>query len=122
MRVNALDHVNIRTQDLAASARYYAELLGLEPRNGPAPLPAEQVQWLYDHQGHAIIHLFRFDCEPGPTGPIHHIALSCSGKDEMLARLKARGAEFDMREAGGLTQIFTRDPHGILLELNFFGA
>lgn len=123
MRVNALDHVNIRTRDVTASARFYAELLDLEMRNGPGPFAPEQVQWLCDHHGRAIIHLYRFDCAPGPTGPIHHVALNCSGKAEMLERLRKRGLEFQMpgMSAGGPSQVFIRDPHGILLELNFFG-
>jgi len=122
MQVKALDHVNIRSRDVPASARFYAETLGLEPRNGPGAYAPEQVQWLCDSSGHAIIHLYGFDCAPGPTGPIHHVALSCSGKAQMLDRLKQRDIRFDLHEASPtLTQIFLRDPHGVLLELNFAG-
>lgn len=123
MRVNALDHVNIRTRDVAASARFYADLLSLEPHNGPPPLPPEQVQWLHDASGRPIIHLYRHDCPPGSTGPIHHVALNCSGKEALLERLRARGAEYSLNEVPsiGLTQVFTYDPHGVLLELNFSG-
>jgi catechol 2,3-dioxygenase-like lactoylglutathione lyase family enzyme len=122
MRVAALDHVNIRTADVPGSARFYAELLGLKPANTPAPLPPDQAQWLLDVEGRAIIHLFRGDYTPGSTGPIHHIALRCSGKAELLERLTNRGAKFDVHKASAeLTQVFTRDPHGILLELNFSG-
>ena len=32
MRVDSLDHVNIITSDVEGSARFYQELLGLEPR------------------------------------------------------------------------------------------
>jgi catechol 2,3-dioxygenase-like lactoylglutathione lyase family enzyme len=121
MRVNSLDHVNISTTDIASSARFYAELLDLDSRNGPAPLPPEQVLWLYDHSGHAIIHLVKRDCAPGPTGPIDHVALNCSGKDEVLARLRKLGIEPVVTEVAALkrTLIFARDPHGIMLELNF---
>jgi catechol 2,3-dioxygenase-like lactoylglutathione lyase family enzyme len=122
MQVNALDHVNIRSRDVPASARFYAELLGLERRNGPGSFAPEKVQWLCDSQGRAIIHLFGYDCAPASTGPIHHVALSCSGKSVMLDRLKQRGMKFDMHEASAsLTQIFVTDPHGVLLELNFAG-
>lgn len=121
MRVNALDHVNIRTGDVAASARFYAELLGLEPRDPPVALPPDQARWLYDGSNHPIIHLFKFDTAPGDTGPIHHVALRCSGKEVLLDRLQRLGAEYSLNEvpAIGLTQIFVRDPHGVLLELNF---
>ena len=123
MRVNALNHINISTADVASSARFYADLLDLKISNGPMALPADQVQWLYDHAGHALIHLVKRDCAPGSTGPIDHVALNCSGKDEVLARLRARDAEFAVHEiaSSNLTLVFTRDPHGILLELNFLG-
>ena len=121
MRVNALDHINISTTDIAASARFYAELLDLDPRNGPAPLPPEQVMWLYDHSGHPIIHLVKRDIAPGATGPIDHVALNCSGKDELLGRLRKLGIEPAIHEVAALkrTLIFARDPHGVMLELNF---
>jgi catechol 2,3-dioxygenase-like lactoylglutathione lyase family enzyme len=126
MRVNALDHVNIRTRDVAASARFYVELLDLEARNGPAPMTPEQVQWICDHEGRAILHLVQHHDDkgaPGPTGPIDHVALNCTGKKELIERLKQRGAQCDVYEmtAVGRTLVFTRDPHGVLLELNFDG-
>ena len=126
MQVNALDHVNIRSRDIAASARFYAELLDLEVRNAPAPMTPEQALWICDRQGRAIIHLVQHNNEkgaPGPTGPIDHIALNCTGKRELIERLKQRGLEcgvFDMPD-GSRTLIFTRDPHGVSLELNFDG-
>ncbi len=120
MRVNALDHVNIRTRDVQRSAEFYAELLGLEIGPTPSIIPADQVRWLYDHGGRPIIHLRAFDCDPGPTGPIDHVALNCTGKAELVERLKARGADFSVSDVmSGMTQIFIRDPHGVLLELNF---
>jgi catechol 2,3-dioxygenase-like lactoylglutathione lyase family enzyme len=131
MRVNALDHVNIITADLDGTARFYAELLGLERRNAPPPLTPENAQWMYDGAGRAIIHINHTDCprhfdrpiEPGPTGALHHVALNCSGFAETLARLEARGLAHRLNEvtAIGLRQIFTLDPNSVLLELNFFG-
>ncbi len=131
MRVNALDHVNIFTEDMAGTTRFYADLLDLNVRNGPPPSKPEMVQWVYDDQNRPIFHInakgapqaFQRECPSGPTGPIHHVALSCSGKDEVIARLTARAAEFTVQgiPSIGLTQIFTHDPNGVLLELNFFG-
>jgi hypothetical protein len=58
----------------------------------------------------------------GPTGSIHHVALRCQGYEETIGRLDARGADYQVNlvEAIGLRQIFTEDPNGVLLELNFF--
>ena len=131
MKVNALDHVNIITADLGGSARFYEELLGLERRDGPAPLTPQTAQWMYDGDGRAILHLNSEDCprtydratRAGPTGALHHVALKCSGYDEMIARLDARGLSYQCNTVSSirLRQIFTMDPNEVLLELNFFG-
>jgi catechol 2,3-dioxygenase-like lactoylglutathione lyase family enzyme len=130
VKVNALDHINIIAADLDGTARFYAELFGLERRDGPAPLTPQTAQWMFDDAGRAILHINSLDClrtyerdvMPGPTGSIHHVALNCSGYDDMIARLDARGlAHQDNLVASiGLRQIFTMDPNGVLLELNFF--
>lgn len=124
MRVNALDHVNIRTADLAGSASFYAELLGLEIGDAPPPGTPDQVRWLFSPDGRAIIHLVKDDSrEPGPTGSIDHVAFNCSGKEDVLARMRKLGIEYSTYEmpSGDQTLVFTRDPHGIMLELNFRG-
>ncbi len=131
MKVNALDHINIITGDLHGTARFYAELFDLEIRNAPPPLTPDNAQWMYDDAGRAIIHINSLDCPRtyerevarGPTGSIHHVALNCSGYDDMIARLDGKATDYQVNlvAAIGLRQVFTMDPNGVLLELNFFG-
>jgi catechol 2,3-dioxygenase-like lactoylglutathione lyase family enzyme len=131
MRVIALDHINIITADLRGTTQFYAEMFDLEPRNAPPPLTPDTAQWMYDDAGRAIIHVNSLDCArayerevtPGPTGSIHHIALNCSCYDDVLSRLGARGLAYKLNliEVVGLRQVFTTDPNGVLLELNFWG-
>jgi 4-hydroxyphenylpyruvate dioxygenase-like putative hemolysin len=130
MKVNALDHINIITNDLHGTAQFYAELLDLEIRNAPEPLTPDTAQWMYDAAGRAIIHINSLDCHrayerevtPGATGSIHHVALNCSGYDELMARLEARSltSQVNVIAAVSLRQVFTIDPNGVLLELNFW--
>jgi catechol 2,3-dioxygenase-like lactoylglutathione lyase family enzyme len=127
----ALDHVNIITADLENSARFYAELFGLERRDAPPPLTRQTAQWMYDSAGRAVIHLNSLDAPraydrevaPGPTGALHHVALACRGHEAMIARLEAAGVDYQRHcvAAIGLRQIFVRDPNEVLFELNFFG-
>jgi len=51
-----------------------------------------------------------------------HVALNCRGYDETIARLNARRLDYRLNlvQAIGLRQVFTQDPNGVLLELNFF--
>ena len=132
MRVVALDHVNIITADLEGTVRFYAEILELEPRDGPPPLTHENARWMYDESGRAILHINTLECpraydrevRAGPTGALHHVALRCSGYAEVLARLERRGIGHQLNDvaAVGLRQIFLLDPNQVLLELNFFGG
>jgi len=132
MRVGALDHVNIITADLEGTVRFYAELLELEPRDGPPPLTHENARWMYDESGRAILHINTLECpraydrevRAGPTGALHHVALRCTGYVEVLARLERRGIGHQLNDvaAVGLRQIFLLDPNQVLLELNFFGG
>jgi catechol 2,3-dioxygenase-like lactoylglutathione lyase family enzyme len=133
MIVERLDHVNIITDRLAETARFYAELLDLEERDGPPPLLPEQVRWMYNASGQAILHLNSTDCPrafdrnvaPGAeTGAIHHVALRCGDFETVKARLDARGADYKVNDVPSISlkQIFTADPNNVLLELNFFGG
>ena len=86
---------------------------------------------MYDDGGRPILHINSLDCirtyerdvATGPTGSIHHVALNCSGYDDVMARLNARDMDHQVNliAAIGLRQVFTQDPNGVLLELNFFG-
>ena len=131
MNVNALDHVNIITDQIDATAEFYRALLGLERCNAPAPMTPQQAQWMYDAGGKAIVHINAVDCpraydrevQPGSlTGAIHHIALNCSGYDQVLQRIGVMGLDCrtNLVKSIGLRQIFTADPNNVLLELNFF--
>ncbi|CAN5326613.1 hypothetical protein BH10PSE14_BH10PSE14_09570 [soil metagenome] len=132
MTVEALDHVNIVTQDLDRAESFYRELLALDSRAAPPPLTHETARWMYDTSGRAVLHLNSRDAPrvmdrymaPGPTGALHHIAFRCRGRDDVVARLDAMGLAYRCNEvpAAGLRQLFVTDPDGILLELNFFAA
>lgn len=122
MAVENLDHVNIRTRDVPRSARFYAEVLGLDAAPSPNAMPGMQTQWLHDAGGHAVIHVRELDCEPGQTGSIDHIALGCSDLAGMTARLTALDVPFDSytgMTVAGMTQLFLKDPDGVVIELVF---
>lgn len=133
MRVNALDHFNIITDDIDRTAAFYAEVLDLERRDGPPPFTPQQIQWMYDNTGRAVVHINSIDCprafdrdvHPGqPTGAVHHIAFNCSGFDMLMSRLDDRGLDYHVNtiESIGLRQVFVTDPNNVVLELNFFAA
>lgn len=132
MRIEALDHVNIRTSDVLGTSRFFADVLSMNIRPSPGSDDLARAAWLCDAEGRAIIHLGDADigysweegavvAAPG-SGRIHHVALRCVGYDQMTARLEAQQRAFHTNSvpAANLRQIFLEDPNGITLELNFF--
>ncbi|MET0180805.1 MAG: VOC family protein [Novosphingobium sp.] len=126
MPVTGLDHVNIAAADIEVSARFYADVLGLERRDGPSIRPPGQLQWMHDPAGRPIIHLAaaaatRGETVPGPTGAFDHVALACGDYEGMIARLEERGLAYRTSAVPELRlrQVFIVDPDGVRLELNF---
>ena len=130
MQVETLDHVNIVSNDLERSARFYAEVVGLTRHDPPEPLEPSLIQWMHDGAGRPVLHLVskdrrdsaNRDSQPGgPTGAVHHFALNCSGHAGFVARLDEMGIAY--RQSGvsgiGLKQVFLIDPDNVLVELNF---
>ena len=131
MNVEALDHVNIITDRLDETAEFYGKLLGLVRKDAPPPLTPQNATWMFDAEDRAIIHINSVDCprtydrevpQGALTGALHHVALKCTGYEEVIGRLEDMGAEYqeNLVSAINLRQIFTPDPNNVLLELNFF--
>lgn len=120
MPVNGIDHVNIRTTDVAKSAEFYVDLFGFEYRQGEE-IMGTRPNWLFDAQGQPIIHFRIMEPDAPTTGPIDHVALKCQGVEEIVERLKERNIDFQMASniIPGVTQVILKDPHGVPLELNF---
>lgn len=134
MRVEALDHVNIRTPDVAATSRFFADVLAMTVTPSPGDPDPEKAAWICDVEGRAVVHLaicdiaYPWEAEAPPAGPagsgrLHHVALRCAGYPAMVARLEGKQISFRASDVPqvGLRQLFVEEPNGILLELNFFG-
>ncbi len=123
MRVNRIDHFNIRTRDVDRLCEFYTKVLGLEIGDRP-PFDSPGV-WLYAG-GHPILHvgIAKVGGDKGRadnTLPLDHIALETEGYVDTVARLEGAGIEYRMVDvpARDMKQIFVRDPDGVALELNF---
>ncbi len=123
MRVNRIDHFNIRTRDLDRLCEFYTKVLGLEIGDRP-PFDSPGV-WLYAG-GHPILHVGiakdgNGDSESDNTLPLDHIALETEGLADAVERLDGVDIEYRMSDVPGreMKQIFVRDPDGVTIELNF---
>jgi catechol 2,3-dioxygenase-like lactoylglutathione lyase family enzyme len=120
--VSGLDHVNIRTADLAAAKRLFVDVLGL--RDGwrpPFPFPGA---WLYAGDKD-IVHLVEVTAPAAPSdaSALDHFAFDIADYDEVLKRVEACGLPFRATATPGTSvrQIFVRDPNGVTVELNWKG-
>lgn len=132
MQVRGIDHVNILTDDLEATASFYENVLCLRRGENPSVSMGIAGYWMHDAAEQPVVHLVdrrtggaRYDeYRPGsPTNALHHVALRCEGFASTCTRLENMGVEYrvnDLRNIG-LRQIFVTDPNAVNLELNFSG-
>jgi len=121
MPLESLDHYNISTNDLKACRRFYCKGLGLE--DGFRPRFGIPGLWLY-LEGRPVVHIIGFDEDVGTgSGTVDHVAFRGSRYDQFVARLDDNGIEYEARPVPDmdLYQLFCFDPHGIKVEVNFFG-
>ena len=113
------DHVQIRTPDQEATARWFAEMLGAEIVRTPVRIEMRL--------GGARVFLAPVSAgdgvNPPPVTPyqgLDHFGLAVQGLDTLVAGLKAKGVEFteDVHEVrAGVRICFIRGPQGISIEL-----
>lgn len=138
----SINHLAIRTLDLAATRRFYVDGLGLA--DGPRPAFPFPGMWLYSGDtstsSNAAVHVVGIDpADPEGlktylgdrdtstlhgSGAVDHIAFYATGLASTLDRLRALSIPFRERTVPGLGlhQVFLDDPNGIVVELNFPAA
>src|SRR5262249_27238392 len=100
MPVVALDHVNIRTKDMAGTVAFFRDVLGMRVAPPPGMESTDNGAWVYDESDAAVIHIgsdairYTTDAErpftgAQGTGAIHHVALRCENVEAVRTRLRA---------------------------------
>lgn len=120
MAIAGIDHYTILTDDLAATKRFYCDLLGLT--DGPRPPFSFPGAWFYAG-GQPVVHIVAGRAiPPGGTGAVDHLAFKAQGDpDALAARLDKEGFKVSSRvvPASKIRQLFCSDPNGVKVELNF---
>jgi catechol 2,3-dioxygenase-like lactoylglutathione lyase family enzyme len=140
MPIGRLDHYSIRTLDLAASERFYTQIMGFQV--GPRPPFKFPGIWLYNGApqpgSNGVVHIIGIDLNDmqglvdylgdvdieklkDGTGTLDHIAFLATGRDELVARCAQHGVVIRERTVPslGLHQVFMEDPSGVTIELNY---
>ena len=115
-----MNHFTVIAADERKTLDFYVGLLGLTV--GPRPDLGFPGAWLYAGGPQAVLHMY-FD-RPVPTqraGVIDHMAFTATGLREVKARFDASGTRYDLRQqaGAGTWQLFTYDPNGAKVELDF---
>jgi len=115
-----MNHFTAIAEDKEKTLDFYVGLLGLSV--GPRPDLGFDGAWLYAGGTQAVLHLY-FDRPPPAqrAGVIDHMAFTATGVKQVKTRFDERGWKYDLRrQAGaGTWQLFTYDPSGAKVELDF---
>jgi catechol 2,3-dioxygenase-like lactoylglutathione lyase family enzyme len=114
MGIAGVHHVSLNVRDAEEAARFYREVLGLEP----IPRPDFGFPGFWLRSGSQEIHLIQVADHHAPEG--QHFAFRVDDIDGVVAAIRRHGVEvsdpFPVPGAG--RQSFLKDPSGNLIELN----
>lgn len=117
--ITGLDHINIRTPDLARTRAFFTEVLGLEV--GWRPDFDFGGTWLYAGDKD-VVHLVEVKRAHAPSrgSALDHFAFAIDDIEDAARRLDAAGLTYEAGEApnGGIRQIFVTELNGVTIELN----
>ena len=118
-----MNHFTITAEDERKTLDFYVGLLGLTV--GARPDLGFPGAWLYAGGTQAVLHMYFERPLPAQrTGVIDHMAFSATGLKAVKARFDAAGMKYDLRQqaGAGTWQLFTYDPNGAKVELDFDAA
>jgi catechol 2,3-dioxygenase-like lactoylglutathione lyase family enzyme len=119
--IHGMNHFTITAGSRERTLDFYCGLLGL--REGPRPDLGFPGAWLYaEGHGGAVLHVYWDRPLPAQrTGVIDHMAFTASDLPAVKARFDAAGVAYDLRRqpGSGTWQLFSFDPNGARVELDF---
>jgi catechol 2,3-dioxygenase-like lactoylglutathione lyase family enzyme len=115
-----LDHVNLRTANVARMIEFYSGVLGL--RLGARPPFSFGGAWLYCDE-RPVVHLVEVAEQPNPEGELRmeHFAFIAQGFQEFTGKLESANVEYRLSKLFGTEtrQLNVRDPDGNRVHIDF---
>jgi catechol 2,3-dioxygenase-like lactoylglutathione lyase family enzyme len=119
MAILDLDHINIRTTELAKTEAFFTDVLGLTV--GWRPDFPFAGTWLYAGEKD-VVHLVEVARPSSPSrgSALDHFAFAIDDYEDAERRLKAAGMAYEPSAApnGGIRQMFVTELNGVTIELN----
>lgn len=119
MPLKTLDHVNVRTANLAPMIAFYRDVMGME--SGWRPNFPFDGAWMY-LEGKPIVHLVEVPEDPANEAPkLEHFAIGAEDMAGFRATLDAHDVAYTVDPVPGieLVQINLRDPDGNHIHVDF---
>ncbi len=120
----SFDHYAILVEDLAVSARFYRDVVGLpEIYDGTEK---DNIRW-FDLGNGSALHIIQADRSAIATAKPVHLCMSVSNFDGYVESLRTNGVDFEDWPGNpmvsnvrpdGVRQVYFQDPDGYWLELN----
>lgn len=116
-KITGLAHIGIKVRDMAASLKFYTEVLGFE-KTGEQIFGTSHLAFL--NIGTCILELIQAaQYEERTAGQVDHIAVEVKGIEALVEKLKAQGVQFLSDEVNvapglldGVKNIFFVGPDG----------
>ncbi|HSW09010.1 VOC family protein [Aquabacterium sp.] len=115
-----MNHFTVIAEDEEKTLDFYVGLLGLTV--GHRPDLGFPGAWLYAGGPQAVLHMYFGRPLPSQrAGVIDHMAFTATDLRAVKARFDQRGLKYDLRQqpGAGTWQLFTFDPNGAKVELDF---
>lgn len=119
-----LNHIAVQVTDLAASTRFYQQVVGLDTI--PEPFHDGKHTWFAIGPG-AALHLIQADSKPIVPGKNTHFCFSVASVEEFVKTLNKYKVPFEnwpgeaqaiTTRTDGVKQIYFKDPDGYWIEVN----
>ena len=121
MEVDTIDHVNVETDDVDRSAKFYREVIGL--KEGPRPDFDRPGFWMYASDK-PVVHIIKTAqnnkmLTGSKDASISHFALQIKNLKNARDHLDSLGIKYNILQVPGteIGQLFLEDPEGVLIEL-----
>ena len=121
MEVDTIDHVNVETDNVDRSAKFYRDVIGL--KEGPRPDFDRPGFWMYAGDK-PVVHIIKTAqnnkmLTGSKDASISHFALQIKNLKNARDHLDSLGIKYNILQVPGteIGQLFLEDPEGVLIEL-----
>jgi catechol 2,3-dioxygenase-like lactoylglutathione lyase family enzyme len=121
MEICELEHVNLRTPDLARAVAWYERVLGM--RSGDKPKLSFPFAWMYS-RAKPTVHIVEVKgITPIGNPTLEHFSFSAKGLKSFIERLEREKVAYEAIQVPGVNiQVNVHDPDGNHIHIDFDDA